>query len=69
MGWLVQETGDERAALWWTQRAVDLAAAGGDQAPAGYALVRRALITLYRGSKCRTLKQSGASSSSFASRP
>jgi transcriptional regulator with XRE-family HTH domain len=48
VGWLVQETGDERAALWWTQRAVDLAAAGGDQALAGYALVRRALVTLYR---------------------
>ncbi len=44
----MQETGDERAALWWTQRAVDLAAAGGDQALAGYALVRRALVTLYR---------------------
>ncbi|MGP4048552.1 helix-turn-helix domain-containing protein [Streptomyces sp. 2A115] len=48
VGWLVQETGDDRAALWWTQRAVDLAAAGGDQALAGYALVRRALVTLYR---------------------
>lgn len=48
VGWLVQETGDERAALWWTQRAVDLAAAGGDPALAGYALVRRALVTLYR---------------------
>ncbi|WP_344260005.1 helix-turn-helix transcriptional regulator [Streptomyces sodiiphilus] len=48
VGWLVQETGDERAALWWTQRAVDLAAAGGDQALASYALVRRALVTLYR---------------------
>ncbi|MFI1508153.1 helix-turn-helix domain-containing protein [Streptomyces sp. NPDC020597] len=48
VGWLVQETGDEQAALWWTQRAVDLAAAGGDQALAGYALVRRALVTLYQ---------------------
>lgn len=48
IGWLVQETGDEQAALWWTQRAVDLAAAGGDQALAGYALVRRALVTLYQ---------------------
>ncbi|MGW4728672.1 helix-turn-helix domain-containing protein [Streptomyces shenzhenensis] len=48
VGWLVQETGDERGALWWTQRAVDLAAAGGDRALAGYALVRRALVTLYR---------------------
>ncbi|HBF85125.1 MAG TPA: transcriptional regulator [Streptomyces sp.] len=48
VGWLVQETGDEQSALWWTQRAVDLAAAGGDRALAGYALVRRALITLYQ---------------------
>jgi transcriptional regulator with XRE-family HTH domain/tetratricopeptide (TPR) repeat protein len=48
VGWLVQETGDEQAALWWTQRAVDLAAAGGDRALAGYALVRRALVTLYQ---------------------
>ncbi|MFD7428130.1 helix-turn-helix domain-containing protein [Streptomyces sp. NPDC059818] len=48
VGWLVQESGDEQAALWWTQRAVDLAAAGGDPALAGYALVRRALITLYQ---------------------
>ncbi|MFC9061196.1 hypothetical protein ACFTXB_24580 [Streptomyces sp. NPDC057074] len=36
VGWLVQETGDERAALWWTQRAVDLAAAGGDRALAPF---------------------------------
>ncbi|MEU5764510.1 helix-turn-helix transcriptional regulator [Streptomyces asoensis] len=48
VGWLVQETGNEQAALWWTQRAVDLAAAGGDRALAGYALVRRALVTLYQ---------------------
>ncbi|WP_329580960.1 helix-turn-helix domain-containing protein [Streptomyces sp. NBC_01361] len=48
VGWLVQETGDEQAALWWTQHAVDLAAAGGDRALAGYALVRRALVTLYQ---------------------
>ncbi|MEU5537322.1 helix-turn-helix domain-containing protein [Streptomyces sp. NPDC020362] len=55
VGWLVQETGDERAALWWTQRAVDLAAAGGDQALAGYALVRRALVTLYRDDAEQTI--------------
>ncbi|MFD8588656.1 helix-turn-helix domain-containing protein [Streptomyces sp. NPDC059637] len=48
VGWLVQETGDEQGALWWTQRAVDLAAAGGDRDLAGYAMVRRALVTLYR---------------------
>ena len=61
----MQETGDERAALWWTQRAVDLAAAGGDQALAGYALVRRALVTLYREDAEQTIAlarraQSGA---------
>ncbi|MEU8687736.1 helix-turn-helix transcriptional regulator [Streptomyces sp. NPDC048665] len=55
VGWLVQETGDERAALWWTQRAVDLAAAGGDRALAGYALVRRALVTLYRDDAEQTI--------------
>ncbi len=48
VGWLTQETGDDRAALWWTQRAVELAAAGGDHHLAAYAMVRRALITLYR---------------------
>lgn len=65
VGWLVQETGNERAALWWTQRAVDLAAAGGDRALAGYALVRRALVTLYRDDAEQTVAlarraQSGA---------
>ncbi|WP_405682825.1 hypothetical protein [Streptomyces sp. NBC_00057] len=48
VGWLVQETGNEEAALWWTDRAVDLATACGDRDLVGYALVRRALFTLYR---------------------
>ncbi|MGX1675179.1 helix-turn-helix domain-containing protein [Streptomyces sp. NPDC055400] len=55
VGWLVQETGDEQAALWWTQRAVNLAAAGGDHALAGYALVRRALVTMYRNDAEQTI--------------
>jgi transcriptional regulator with XRE-family HTH domain len=55
VGWLMQETADEQAALWWTQRAVDLAAAGGDRSLAGYALVRRALITLYQDDAEQTL--------------
>ncbi|MFJ1747276.1 helix-turn-helix domain-containing protein [Streptomyces sp. NPDC088116] len=55
VGWLVQESGDEQAALWWTQRAVDLAAAGGDRSLAGYALVRRALITFYQDDAERTV--------------
>ncbi|CAO5248807.1 helix-turn-helix transcriptional regulator [Frankia sp. AgKG'84/4] len=49
VGWLTQESGDDSAALWWTRRAVDLAAAGGDESLAAYASVRHALVTLYRG--------------------
>jgi transcriptional regulator with XRE-family HTH domain len=48
VGWLVQESGDERGALAWTQRAVDLARGGGDLDLAAYGLVRRALVALYR---------------------
>lgn len=55
VGWLMQETGDEHAALWWTRRAVDLAASGGDHALGGYALVRRALITLYQDDAAQTI--------------
>ncbi|WP_367126179.1 helix-turn-helix domain-containing protein [Streptomyces phytohabitans] len=55
VGWLTQEAGDEKAALWWTDRAVELAAAGGDHDLAAYALVRRALVTFYRGDAPRTV--------------
>ncbi|MEU7193885.1 helix-turn-helix transcriptional regulator [Streptomyces xinghaiensis] len=55
VGWLVQETGNEQAALWWTQRAVDLADAGGDRDLGAYALVRRALVTLYRQDAQQTI--------------
>ncbi len=48
VGWLVQESGDEDGAVAWTQRAVDLAHAGGDLDLAAYGLVRRALVALYR---------------------
>lgn len=56
VGWLVQETGNEQAALWWTQRAVDLAAAGDDHHLAAYGLVRRALVTLYRQDAEQTIE-------------
>nr|WP_283133987.1 helix-turn-helix transcriptional regulator [Rhizohabitans arisaemae] len=56
VGWLVQETGDDQGALWWTQRAVDLAAAGGDDDLAAYGLVRRALVTLYRNDAEQTIE-------------
>lgn len=55
VGWLVQETGDEQATLWWTRRAVDLAAAGGDHHLAMYGLVRHALVTLYRDDAEQTI--------------
>ncbi|GAB2854170.1 hypothetical protein GCM10027074_21380 [Streptomyces deserti] len=48
-GWMAQECGDDAAAVWWTDRAVQLAAAGSDSALATYAQVRRSLISLYRG--------------------
>ena len=54
-GWLVQETGNDQGAEWWTRRAVELAAAGGDQDLTAYAMVRRALITLYRQDAAQTV--------------
>ncbi|WP_406461876.1 helix-turn-helix domain-containing protein [Streptomyces sp. NBC_01622] len=48
-GWMAQECGDDTAAIWWTDRAVHLAAAGADPGLATYAQVRRSLISLYRG--------------------
>lgn len=47
-GWMAQESGDDEAAIWWTERAATVAAAAGDRSTAAYALVRRALITLYQ---------------------
>ncbi|SFL13578.1 Helix-turn-helix domain-containing protein [Streptosporangium canum] len=46
-GWMAQEAGDNRAALWWTNMAVEMAQAGDDTNLSTYSLVRRALITLY----------------------
>ncbi|ONH26616.1 hypothetical protein BL253_24130 [Pseudofrankia asymbiotica] len=48
-GWMAQETGDDRTAMWWTEQAVVYAAAGGDETLGEYAQVRRALVALYRG--------------------
>ncbi|MGI5286574.1 helix-turn-helix domain-containing protein [Nonomuraea polychroma] len=54
-GWMMQEVGNDAAALWWTQRAIDLAAAGGDDDMAAYGHVRRALVTLYRDDAVQTI--------------
>jgi transcriptional regulator with XRE-family HTH domain len=57
-GWMAQEKGDDRLALWWTDHAVELAAAGGDDQMLAYAFVRRALIALYRPDPKRTVELS-----------
>ncbi len=56
VGWLMQEAGNEQAALSWTRRAVELAEAGGDHDLAAYALVRRGLVTLYREDAGQTVE-------------
>ncbi|RMI34546.1 helix-turn-helix domain-containing protein [Streptomyces triticirhizae] len=48
-GWMAQESGNDEAALWWTDRAVALAEAGDDPHLAAYGLVRRGLVSLLRG--------------------
>lgn len=58
-GWMSQESGDDRAALWWTDRAVEMAAAGEDHDLATYSLVRRALVTLYRNDARQTIELAG----------
>ncbi|MFI6408867.1 helix-turn-helix domain-containing protein [Streptomyces sp. NPDC050548] len=54
-GWMAQEAGDDTAAVRWTAHAVDIAEAAGDGHLASYALVRRALITYYRGEGAETV--------------
>jgi transcriptional regulator with XRE-family HTH domain len=54
-GWMSQEAGDERSALWWTKRAVRFAEAGRDNRLASYALVREAELALYRQDALATI--------------
>nr|WP_236646932.1 hypothetical protein [Micromonospora acroterricola] len=54
-GWMAQEKGDDDASAWWTNRAVEMAASGGDKDLAAYALLRRADLTLYRDDWVATL--------------
>ncbi|GLU46527.1 helix-turn-helix domain-containing protein [Nocardiopsis ansamitocini] len=46
-GWMAQEAGDDPAALWWTDQAVEMATASGDGRLHAYALIRRACIAMY----------------------
>ncbi|MEU5696227.1 helix-turn-helix transcriptional regulator [Actinosynnema sp. NPDC020468] len=54
-GWMAQEAGDTGAAAWWTGEAVRTAEEAGDPHTAGYALVRRALVTMYDGDADATI--------------
>jgi hypothetical protein len=54
-GWIAQEMGDDHAALWWTDEAVRMAEAAGQPEMGAYALVRRALVGMYRGDAAETI--------------
>jgi transcriptional regulator with XRE-family HTH domain len=54
-GWMAQEAGQERVALWWTDLAVSLAQTGSDDELAAYSMVRRALMTMYAGDGAQTV--------------
>ncbi|TWP52512.1 helix-turn-helix domain-containing protein [Lentzea tibetensis] len=54
-GWMAQEAGDDRGAMWWTRNAVEMGAAAGDTELATYSLIRQALITLYRDDAAGTI--------------
>ncbi|WP_444962850.1 helix-turn-helix domain-containing protein [Nocardiopsis sp. M1B1] len=54
-GWMAQEAGDNKAALWWTDTAVTMAAAAGDREMGAYAHVRQALVAMYAHDGARTV--------------
>lgn len=56
VGWMMQELGENREAMWWTGQAVRLAAAGGDESLRPYALIRRADVTLHDDDPRSTLE-------------
>ncbi|MGW2332105.1 helix-turn-helix domain-containing protein [Streptomyces sp. NPDC001700] len=65
-GWMAQESGNDEAALWWTDRAVTLATACEDRGLATYGLVRRALISLFAGDVASALALAEAARDSDA---
>lgn len=58
-GWMAQEAGSDRAATWWTQTAVDMAEAAGDQELAAHGLVRTALVAMLREDATQTVALAG----------
>jgi transcriptional regulator with XRE-family HTH domain len=55
-GWMAQEAGDDRAAVWWTRQSVHIAAPTGNATLAAYSLVRRAEISLYHDDALQTVE-------------
>lgn len=55
-GWMAQEMGNDRAALFWTARCVDFAEGAGDTELVGYTWVRRAGISMYREDALSTVE-------------
>jgi tetratricopeptide (TPR) repeat protein len=53
-GWMVQECGNNAAALEWTDLAVRLASDAGDRHMTSYAVVRAAMVSLYSGDSTTT---------------
>lgn len=54
-GWMTQEAGDDRMALWWTETAVRMAVLGGDHSLSTYALVRQADVALHAADALTTI--------------
>ncbi|WP_317793751.1 helix-turn-helix transcriptional regulator [Actinoplanes sichuanensis] len=59
-GWMSQETGDGRAARWWTRACSDLAREIGDDNLVAYTNVRRALLSLYDDDPLTTIAAAGS---------
>jgi transcriptional regulator with XRE-family HTH domain len=55
-GWMTQEAGDDDGAAWWTDLAVEYAAAGGDRHLAAFAGVRHADIAMYQRNGPQTVE-------------
>lgn len=54
-GWMAEEIGDDHAAMWWTSEAVRMADDAGQPEMGAYALVRQALMGMYRGDAAETV--------------
>lgn len=68
-GWMTQEAGQDRTAMWWTDLAVRFARAARDSDLAQYALVRGADIALYQDDARQTVELAQAAQSDPATSP